>query len=75
MTKENRRTLSRTCLDAISSALNSTWSGLGLIPGLRGKRPVTTVRSMAQPRQKEMWFLKHCAVYGTPGHALSKDKP
>ena len=41
MTKENLRTLNKTCPSAISSTINPTWSGLGLIPGIRGERPVT----------------------------------
>lgn len=41
MTEENRRILSRTCPSVISSTINPIRSGLGLIPGLRSKRPVT----------------------------------
>lgn len=42
MTKEDRRIRSRTCPGTVLSTTYHTGSSVGLIPSVRGKRPVTS---------------------------------
>jgi hypothetical protein len=76
MTEENQRTLSRTCPSAISSIINPRGSGLSLILGLRGKRPLTnrqihgTAKTEGNLVSETLCCVRNTRTCSKKGHAV-----